>query len=209
MASRHGVSPDPPRLTAHQWEIVRRLAVALDVHGLAGEGDLRTLRALRLVEGTKAAPVLTDHGHAVWRAGSEAQHSRTAPPVSLLVDDARSLLLIVVAGEISPRLFAEVEREVRRFRDRFGLADVILDLTGILGTLEPDYIKARGSVTGTMAGRRRVFVVSDAHHYGLVRLYRGHKEAIGETTPAITRTVPQALALIGRPDAAFGRLVLA
>lgn len=209
MASRHGVFLDPPRLTAHQWEIVRRLAVALDVHGLAGEGDLRTLRALRLVEGTKAAPVLTDHGHAVWRAGSEAQHSRTAPPVSLLVDDARSLLLIVVTGEISPRLFAEVEREVRRFRDRFGLADVILDLTGILGTLEPDYIKARGSVPGTMAGRRRVFVVSDAHHYGLVRLYRGHKEAIGETTPAITRTVPQALALIGRPDAAFGRLVLA
>lgn len=208
MASRHGVSLDPPRLTAHQWEIVRRLAVALDLRGLASEDDLRKLRALRLIEGTRSAPVLTDHGHAVWRAGSQAQDPRTEPPVSLLADDARSLLLIVGGGEISPRLFAEVERQVRRFRDRFGLADVVLDLTGVTGTLEPDYIKARGSVQGTMAGRRRVFVVSEAHHYGLVRLYRGYKEAIGETTPAIARTVEQALALIGKPDAAFGRLVL-
>ena len=208
MASRHDVSLDPPRLTAHQWEIVRRLAVALDLRGLASEDDLRKLRALRLIEGTRSAPVLTDHGHAVWRAGSQAQDPRTEPPVSLLADEARSLFLIVVAGEISPRLFAEVERQVRRFRDRFGLADIVLDLTGVTGTLEPDYIKARGSVQGTMAGRRRVFVVSEAHHYGLVRQYRGHKEAVGETTPAIARTVEQALALIGKPDAAFGRLVL-
>lgn len=193
-------------LSALQWEILRRLGHGLSLSDIVSSEDRRDLKSKGLVLVRHGELELTSEG---WQA---LQQEKPAPVgrkgIRCSVDRGRSILMIEVDAELSIELLGAVERTVRLYKERYGLADVVLDLTRATGTLDVEFVRARGGVPGTMVGRKRIFVVSESHHYGLTRVYRAHKELIGEVTPAIARTVDLALEALGGERSAFRPLPL-
>ena len=188
-------------LNALQWEILRRLALGLSLDDIITPDDRRVLRENGLVVVNHGELVLTAEGQRLLQDERPAPAGRKG--IRCSVDRERSILMIEVDAELSIDLLSAVEQIVRAYRQRYGLADVILDLTHASGTLDVEFVRARGNVQGTMAGRKRIFVVNEAHHYALTRVYRAQKEEIGEMTPAIARTVDLALEALGGVRAAF------
>lgn len=193
-------------LSALQREILRRVRLGLSLDTLASPEDRRVLREKGLILVQDGELALTSEGQEMLR------HEKPPPAcrkgIRCSVDRVRSILMIEIDADLSTDLMRDVERMVRIYKARHGLADVVLDLTHASGTLDVDFVRARGNVQGTMAGRKRIFVVSEAHHYGLTRVYRAQKETIGEITPAIARTIDRALEALGSDRAAFRPLPL-
>lgn len=112
-------------------------------------------------------------------------------------DDLLRILLVTFEAEGTALNFARLDELLIAFVERNGTADTIVDFSAVRGTLNTEEIIAQASRPSRMRGRRRVFVAASDHVFGMIRLYGSHQESIGESAPAVMRSLDAALALLG------------
>lgn len=113
-------------------------------------------------------------------------------------DDLHRILLVTFEAEGTALNFARLDDLLKAFVRQHGTVDTIVDFGAtVLGTLNTNEIIARASRPSRMPGRRRVFVATSDHVFGMMRLYGAHQDGVGETTPAVVRNLDAALALLG------------
>lgn len=113
---------------------------------------------------------------------------------------AFDVLYVGFCCRLTSSSLAAFDVHLKDFVSANGAVHVLLDFTvAPLGKVESDLIVERGRHQATLVpGRKRVFVASRDHLYGILRMYAAYQEP----PPEIVRTMPEAFRVLGlRADA--------
>jgi hypothetical protein len=113
---------------------------------------------------------------------------------TLAVDQAHTVLLMTISGELTADDFADVDVLLRPLVTTApSLNTVIIDLRAMSGLGMPmDQLMDRARTAPALAGRRHALVVSDPLVDGLSRLFADQRERAGHGTTTIVRSLEEA-----------------
>jgi hypothetical protein len=128
---------------------------------------------------------------------------------SLLFDERARVLLVRFAGALVREEIERLRGDTRRFVERHGNCDSIVDFTAVDHVdLDGAYLRALGGRPRVMAGARRVLVASQPETFGVVRMYGLQQSLVSDNEPMVMRTLDEACAFLGVAAPHFAPLAL-
>jgi anti-anti-sigma regulatory factor len=128
---------------------------------------------------------------------------------SLLFDESARILLVRFAGAVVRQELERLRRDTRRFVERHGNCDSIVDFTAVDHVdLDGAYLRALGGRPRVMAGARRVFVASQPEVFGIVRMFGLQQSLVTDNEPMVMRTLDEACVFLGLEAPRFAPITL-
>jgi hypothetical protein len=129
------------------------------------------------------------------------------PTFELSFDANRRVLLIWFGRRVMRDDLTAMQSAVRRFVEREGACDAIIDFSSVEGGDVPcEFLAALARRKPVLSGHRRVIVTSTAVVYGLNRMFGTHQNAATGEAPIVVRTLKEAHEALGVTEPEFRRV---